>query len=176
MRVITTGNFTHREIFALRGNIERMNDPIKDPYAHGVPGEISDGLSYLTQMGDESGMSGSSSMGGTRARKGFPRGTSSKEDEYDEQRKRDIPASDHMFISDNKSQREIDLRKGNLIGRGGNDDTFTDERERPVPDDEIWRDVNRIQNMTEIGRTNEGIGRINKRYRSVKERVKGAYK
>jgi len=170
MRIIITSNFSHREVFALRGNIERMNDPIKDPYAHGVPGEISDGLSYLTQRGDESGMSGSSSLGGTRARKGFPRGISAREDEYDEQRKRDIPASDHMFITETKDQRAMDLRSGNLTGRGGNDDTFIDERERPVPDNEIWqKDVDRIQNM------NEGIGRIHKRYRSVRERVKGDF-
>ena len=172
MKVITTSNFLpHREIFALRGNIERMNDPIRNPYSHSYPGEITDGgLSYLTQKGDESGMSGSSSMGGTRARKGFPRGVSSKEDEYHIQRERDIPSSDQMFIGDNTTQREQELRKGNLTGIDSTKkQDFTDERERPVPDREIWGDTPRIQNM------NNGIGRINNRYRKIKERVKGAF-
>lgn len=172
MRIITTSNFSpHRKIFALRGNIERMNDPIRNPYSHAPPGEITDGdLNYLTQNADESGMSGSSSVGGTRARKGFPRGISAREDEYDTQSEREIPHSSHMFIGNNKTQREIDLRKGNLTGIDSTkQQIFTDERERPVPDREIWEDVPRIQNMK------GQISRINNKYRKVKEKTKGAY-
>jgi len=172
MRLITTSNFSHREVFALRGNIERMNSPIQDPYAHENPGDIgTGGVSYLTRMGDEDGMSGSASVGGTRARKGFPRGTSAKEDDYDIQRERDIPASDHMFIDDENSMGNQKLRQGILTGIDSTKrQDFTDERERPVTDEEIWgMEAPRIQTM------NVGIGRINKRYKNTKERIKGAY-
>ena len=75
-----------------------------------------------------------------------------------------------MFIGDDETQREQDLRKGNLTGIDSTKrQTFTDERERPIPDREIWEDVPRIQNM------NGRMGRINKRYRKVRERTKGDY-
>ena len=156
-----------------------MNEPDKDPYQHSKPGEVSDGgLSYLTQFGDESGGSGSASIGGTRARKGWTRGTSSKTDEYDTQSRRDIPASDHMFIKGEDDDGDED---GTMMGVGSGVDStkrqdFTDYRDRLPQDNETFGpDPVGVFNMQTVpGKINRNRKR-DSLFERTKRKVKGAY-
>lgn len=169
-------NWYHQIKTAIRGNLERMNDPHTYPYQHAKPGEISDGqLSYLTQYGDESGSSGSASIGGRRFRnKKAPRNWSSKSDGYEwdgtsSWKMEDLPESDHMFVKDDDST---------MMGTGkGVDSTnrqdFTDSRDRLPTDKETFGpDPRGPHNMWKPWGDNKKRRSL---YDKTRERVKGAY-
>ena len=161
MRRIATKSFFK---FALRGNIERMNDPIRHPYQHSEPGmgQDGEGVSYRVREGDEYG--GSASVGGTEAREGYPKRIK-KDDDLDEQRKNNIPGSDHMFIGD-KDESMMGT------GTGADDQRFTDYRDRIPTDQEIYGpDPPRIQNMQTVPEKRKR----SKIFDRLRDRVKGAY-
>ena len=165
MKQIATKSFLK---FAIRGNIERMNDPLRNPYAHDEPGGAGneEGITYKVRAGDIGG--GSSSMGGTEAREGYPRGIK-EVDDLDGQRKRNIPSSSHMFVADEDESQDSTTRG---VGDGANDQRFTDERDRLPPDDETFGpSPPSIQNMNTMKE------KIKRRtiYDRLRNRVKGAY-
>lgn len=95
-------NYYKRMKIALRGNIPKMEDwDTKDPYKKH---NIGDGQGYdMTRPGDEDGWSGF----GTRVRgKNFPTDIQEKDD-YDLQREKDIPVSNHMFIGGDEDLQPV---------------------------------------------------------------------
>jgi len=157
-------------VLAIRGNIERMNLP-QNPYDHSEPGleQNSTGITYRVRAGDMG--SGSASMGGTTARKGYPRGFSSKSDQFNRQRKRDIPKYDSMFVGDHD-----ETMKGTGTGLDPDKQEFTDYRDKIPTDKEVFGDDPRgVHNM------NDNLGekvrnRAHKNlFMKLKNRVKGVY-
>jgi len=131
-------NFYKRVKLALRGNIERMNDPLKDPYRI-KRGPNEDAGFDLNRLGDESV---GSSVGGTNARGGtginatYPKDYTAHDD-YELQRKRNVPSSTFMFVKDHDEtmypDRRDDEMDGGTIGQGvdsTNMQDFTDYRDR----------------------------------------------
>jgi hypothetical protein len=156
---------------ALRGNIERMNDPFKDPYRKQspIPADNGDGYKY-TIPGDETY---EGSMGGTRARNDFPKGWSSTSDEYDLQRRRDIPSSSHMFISNDPRHQDTTMK-----GLGSGIDSmkrqdFTDIRDRlPTERQTFGPDPIGPSNMSHIPEVDNLQQNL---FQRIKSRIKGAY-
>jgi len=170
MKIIQTKKAQHITKFGIRGNIERMSLP-QNPYGHSEPGSEQDstGVTYRVRAGDIGG--GSSSMGGTNARKGYPIGFSSKSDQFDKQRKRDIPASDHMFVDDHD-----ETTRGTGRGLDPNKQEFTDYRDKIPTDKEVFHDNPRgVHNM------NDDLGdKVDNRvqrefFKRLRNRVKGVY-
>ena len=165
MKRIATKSFLK---FATRGRMAPLiDDAIRNPYAHEEPGQMGDeGVSYRVRMGDEYG--GSASVGGTTAREGYPRDIK-KDDDLSNQRKRNIPSSNHMFVA-NEDENQDSTTMG--VGSGANDQRFTDERDRIPTDDETFGpSPPSIQNMNTM---REKIKR-NTIYDRLRNRVKGAY-
>lgn len=168
MKCIITNKFKK---LALRGNIERINDPIRNPYLHSQPGNEGDrdGVSYRVRMGDEYGES--ASVGGSTARgKNYPRGIKRNED-LDIQRKRDIPTSTHMFIDNEESDKTM---KG--IGEGANDQRFTDYRDRlPSEAETFGQDPISIQNMNTFQNKMKRRSVYNSLFDRLRQKLKGTY-
>ncbi len=155
--------------YALRGNIEIINNPDQvDPYRNRKPISNLDGQGYdLNRFGDEGA---NSSVGGTEARgQSFPRNFSSKAEEYENQRRRDIPDSWHMFVDDHDQT---------MLGSGQgvdsiNQQTFSDNRDRlPTEYQTFGNEPSGPVNMQKnLGwkRNRETI------FQRVKRKLKGAY-
>ena len=163
MKKIATKKFLK---IALRQDIERFEHPkITNPYQHSEPGmgQDSGGVSYRVRAGDEYG--GSASMGGSTAREGYPRDFK-QNDDLDIQRKRNIPASDHMFIRDNDESMVG-------TGTGADDQRFTDYRDRIPTDQDIFGpNPPRIQDMHTMKEKRKRNSNI---FDRLQNRVKGAY-
>jgi len=148
-------NFYKRMKLAYRGNIPRMEDPIRDPYNKvSKPGDGKG--TQLNTTGEEGSIittgPTSSSMGGTNARgETFPT-SSPRNDPGSKQRERDIPESEHALMPP----------EGSSTGDGANDDRFEDPREKTV---DIYKG-----SKPPIGPHNMQT------YRSIVERTRGKLK
>lgn len=156
---------------ALRGNIERMNDPFKDPYRKQSPVPANNGDGYkLNTPGDE-GYGGGL---GTRFRgPDAPRGWSSKSDEYDKQMKDNLPTATHMFISNDKNNQDSTMNgAGSGIDSTKRQD-FTDTRDR-LPTEQQTFGPSPIGpfNMSHDPEANKAQRNL---FQKVKDRLKGAY-
>ena len=120
-------NFYKKHKLAFRGNIPRMEDPdsrFYDPYkTKSSPGD-GQGTKLNTPGSEETNPG---SFGGRARGATFPDDFSPGSD-YAEQKKKDIPTSDHMFISDDEKDDGMAP-----IGEGANDDRFVDSRDK-IPD------------------------------------------
>ena len=119
-------NFYKRNKLAFRGNIPRMEDPdsrFHDPYAKKQPGD-GQGVAMNTPGSEETNPG---SFGGRARGATFPDDFSPGSN-YAEQKKKDIPSSDHMFISNEEKDDGMAP-----IGEGANDDRFVDYRDK-IPD------------------------------------------
>jgi len=164
--------YSRMKKFAIRGNIERMNDPFSDPYQRRAP--ISpgngDGQKLTTPGGEDFG-----GGLGTRFRgKDMPREISpSFDSEYENQSKADIPTSTHMFISNDEHNQDSTMK-----GSGtGVDSTvrqdFTDYRDKLPIDSEIWtNDPVGPFNMSHVPLQDQAKRRL---FDKVKDRIQGTY-